>query len=175
MLLFSNDGAHIPGSFVCFELLETAAITGGKFGPRVTPLRLLVHGGVCQVAKGTNRLAVGADGSTGKLCSGRLIHEGHELVREAWHRTTDADPAHIRAASDACHPTSFRHVAIHHGSPAAKLHDAFGGTVGSGEIALFVVSGAIAALMHGFAEQPCRPQLIVQRDHRSQARYLIEQ
>src|SRR3984885_5609916 len=48
-------------------------------------------------------------------------------------------------------------------------------TMHFGELALLVVAGAIATLMHGFAEQPGGPKLVVQRDHRGQSGHLIQQ
>ena len=44
-----------------------------------------------------------------------------------------------------------------------------------GEVALLVVAGAVAAFVDGLAEEPVRPQLLVERDHRRQAGHLVEQ
>ncbi len=44
-----------------------------------------------------------------------------------------------------------------------------------GELALLVVAAAVAALVHGGAEQPGRAQLVVERDHRRLAGDLVEQ
>ena len=43
------------------------------------------------------------------------------------------------------------------------------------EVGLLVVAGAIAALVHGLAEQPGRAELLVERDHRRLAGRLLEQ
>ena len=48
----------------------------------------------------------------------------------------------------------FGDVAVHDRPPAAELHDALGRAVLGGEIALLVVAGAVAALVHGLAEEP---------------------
>src|SRR6185369_14057019 len=98
----------------------------------------------------------------------------HELVRKARHGAADTDAADVRTAADAADPAALRHVALHHRPPAAELDDALGRAVLVGELALLVVAGAIAALVHRAAEQPERPQLIVERDHRRRAGRLIE-
>ena len=89
----------------------------------------------------------------------RLVHERHELVGEAGHGAADADAADVGAAADAGHPAALGDVAVDHRTPAAQLHDALGRAVLVGEIALLVVAGAVAAFVHGLAEQPRRPQL----------------
>ena len=43
------------------------------------------------------------------------------------------------------------------------------------EIALLVIAGAVATLVHSLAEQPGGPQTIIERNHRRQAGSLIEQ
>ena len=57
--------------------------------------------------------------------------------------------------------------------PSFTMH--FGEPYFVREIALLVIAGAIAAFVHRLAEQPSGTQLIVERNHRSQARHLIEQ
>ena len=57
--------------------------------------------------------------------------------------------------------------------PSLTMH--FGRAVLGGEVALLVVAGPVAALVHGGAEQPLRPQRVVERDHRRLAGRLVEQ
>ena len=122
-----------------------------------------------------DRLAVRADDRGRELAAGRLVHERHELVREARHGAADADAADVRAAADAVDPAAFGHVALDHRAPAAELHDALRGVVLGREVALLVVAGAVATLVHRLAEQPRRAQLVVERDHRRLAGGLIQQ
>ena len=94
----------------------------------------------------------------------RLIHERHELVGEAGHGAPDADPADVGAAADAAHPSALAHIALHDRSPAPQLHDAEARAVLVGELALLVVSAAVAALVHRLPEKPARPERLVERD-----------
>ena len=57
---------------------------------------------------------------------------------------------------------------LHHRAPAADLHQALGRAVFVGEVALLVIAGAIAAFVNGLAEEPGRPQLFIERNHRRQ-------
>ena len=57
--------------------------------------------------------------------------------------------------------------------PSFTMH--FGEPYSVGEVALLVVAGAVAALVHRLAEQPGRPQLLVERNHRRQPGRLVEQ
>ncbi len=68
-------------------------------------------------------------------------------------------PAHVGAATDAVDPAPLRHVAVHDRAPAAELDDALRRAVLRGEVALLVVAGSIAALVHRCTEEPLRPQL----------------
>src|SRR6476660_9814873 len=90
------------------------------------PLGFLVEGAARDAAQPLDRLAVEADRVGGELASGGLVHERHELVREARHRAADADPADVRAAAHAVDPPALGHVALHHRPPAAELDDALG-------------------------------------------------
>ena len=63
-------------------------------------------------------------------------------------------PPDVRAAAHAVDPAPLGDVALHHRAPAAELHDALGRAVLGGEVALLVVAGPVAALVHGGAEQP---------------------
>ena len=89
----------------------------------------------------------------------RLVHEGHELVREPWHRAADADAADVRAAADSGHPSPLGDVAINHRAPAAELYQALGLAVFAREIGLLVIAAAVASLVHGLPEKPLRTQL----------------
>src|SRR3954467_896478 len=150
-------------------------VAGGQLGLVVAPLRLLVHRAVGDRAQLADHRAIAAGDRRRQPAAGRRVHERHELVGEAGHRAADADAAHVRAAADAGHPAALGDVAVDHRPPAADLHEALGRVVVGGEVALLVVAGAVAALVHGLAEQPLRAQLRVQRDHRRQPGRLVEQ
>src|SRR5499433_3131127 len=141
----------------------------------LAPLRLLVGGLRGEAAKGADHGAVHRAGRRGDLRSRRLVHERHELVREAGHGAGDADAAHVRAAAHAVDPAALGHVAFDHRAPAAQLDQALGRAVLAGEVTLLVVAGPIAALVYGRAEQPGGPQRLIQRDHRGLPRHLVEQ
>src|SRR4029077_1898307 len=89
--------------------------------------------------------------------------------------TPVADAADVGPPADAVDPAALRHVALDDRTPAAELHDALGRAVLVGEVALLVVAGAVAPLVHGVPEQPLRPQLRIERDHRRLAGRLVEQ
>ena len=100
---------------------------------------------------------------------------GHELVGKSGHGAADADAADVRAAADAAHPAALADVALHHRPPAAELHDARLRAEFVGEIALLIIAAAIAALVQRFGKKPCRPQKLVERNHRRAARGLAQQ
>jgi hypothetical protein len=81
-----------------------------------------------------------------------LIHERHEFIRESRHRATDADAAYVWTSADAAHPAALSDVAVHYGTPAADLYQAFRGAVFVREIALLVITGAIATFVNRFAK-----------------------
>src|SRR6478735_10189633 len=140
-----------------------------------TPGGFLVEGGLGDLPQAAYGLAVERAPPRRQLGSGWLVHERHELVREPGHGAADADAADVRAAADPVDPPALRDVALDHRSPAAELDDALGRAVLRSEVALFVVPGPVAALVDRRAEQPRRPQLVVQRDHRSLAGDLVQQ
>src|SRR4030081_2655391 len=133
----------------------------------MTPLRLLVGRLVRNAAQLADERAVRRDHPAGDRSARRLVHERHELVRETGHRAADADAADIRAATYPVHPASLRHVAVDDRTPAPDLDEALRRVVVLGEVGLLVVARAVAALVHGLAEQPLRSELLVERDHRS--------
>src|SRR5450755_588993 len=99
-----------------------------------------------------------------------LVHERHELVREAGHRAGHADTADVRAAADAVDPAAIRHVALDHGSLAAELDQAAVIVSVLGRVlALLGEPGPVAALTDGAPEQPLGPQRLVELRRRSQA------
>src|SRR5438309_4438667 len=115
-------------------LLSTVAIgrrmvSGCQFGSLVAPSRLLVDGVIGPAAQGPNQAAVNSDGRRRERGARRLVHERHELVGKAGHGAGDADAADVRAATDAGHPAALSDIAVHHGSPAAELDQAFRRTV----------------------------------------------
>src|SRR5216683_3201094 len=111
----------------------------------LAPLGLLVGGLGGEAAKSADHGAVHHAGRRGDLRSRRLVHERHELVREARHGARDADAAHVRAAAHAVDPAALGHVALDHGPPAAQLDQALGRAILAGEVTLLVVAGPAAA------------------------------
>src|SRR6266702_885827 len=150
-------------------------VAGAEFGALHAPLRLLVRRAGGEAAEAAYHRAVHAARGRRHGRARRLVHERHELVREAGHRAGDADAAHVGAAAHAVDPAALGHVALDHRAPAAELDQALGRTVLRGEVAFLVVAGPVAALVHGGLEQPLRPQRLVQRDHRRLPGHLVEQ
>src|SRR5690348_849942 len=138
------------------------------------PFRLLVDVQIRNATQATQNAAPNPNHDGGKSGAGRRVHEWHELVREPRHGTANANSADVWAASDSIHPTPFGHVAIHYRAPAADFHEAFRRTIFAREIGLFVITGTVAPFVHGLAEEPRRPQLVVQRNHGSQTGNLIK-
>src|SRR6185369_2864835 len=120
----------------------------------VTPLRFLVDRRIRDGSQQLDALAIRLNHVGGDLRTGRRVHEGHKLIGEAGHRTSDTNTADVRTATDSGHPAPLRHVTVHHWSPASDLHDAFRRAIIIRKIALLVVPGAIATVMHSCAEQP---------------------
>src|SRR5271170_7008132 len=98
----------------------------------------------------------------------RLIHEGHEFIGKTRHGASDANSTNVRTTANPGHPSAFGNVAIHDRPPASKFHDALGRAVHLGEVALFVIAGAITTIMHRLPEEPRWTKLIIQRNHRCQ-------
>src|SRR5262245_58923774 len=131
-------------------------IAGRELTPAMPPLGLLVDRRVGERPEPADDPAVHRDHGRREDAAGGLVHERHELVGEAGHRAADADAADVRAAADACHPAALGDVAIDHWSPAADPHQALGRSVLVREVALLVVAGAVAALVHRLTEEPGR-------------------
>src|SRR3954470_15820654 len=91
----------------------------GELGTVVTPLRFLVDGDVGDAAHPPDEGPVWLDDHAGEAATWRLVHERHELVREAGHGAADADAADVGAAADAVHPAALADVALHDRPPAA--------------------------------------------------------
>src|SRR3954452_7609044 len=113
--------------------------TGHELGRGSSPCRLLVHGPGRHRAQPADGGAVHAGRGGGELGPGWLVHERHELVREAGHRAADADPADVGTPAHAVDPAPLGHVALHDRAPAAELDDALGRAVLGREVALLVV------------------------------------
>src|ERR1700750_71654 len=81
-------------------------VAGAEFGALHAPLRFLVRGLGGEIAQAADHRAVHAARGRRHGRARRLVHERHELVREAGHRAGDADTAHVPAAAPpACgHP-----------------------------------------------------------------------
>ena len=146
-----------------------------SFPPRAAPARLLVHRAHGEPAQRQDRPAVGHDRRRGEQGSGRLVHEGLELVRKSRHGAPDADAADIGAPADSSHPAALADVALHDRPPASQLDDAEGRAVRVTELTLFVVTTAIAALVHGPLEQPARPEHVIEGDRRGAPDILMEE
>src|ERR1700722_5309218 len=137
---------------VAIVLPPNFLVAGRQLTARCAPLRLVIErvgGDLAQTPDGPAVQAAGQGRDTG---TGRFIHERHEFVGEARHGATDADATDIGAPADAVDPSAFRHIALHHRSPTPQFHDALGRSVFGGEVALLVVAGPVAALVHGAAE-----------------------
>src|SRR5215510_2224596 len=74
-------------------------VAGAEFGALHAPLRLLVGGALGEAAEAAYHRAVHAARGRRYGRARRLVHERHELVREAGHRAGDADAAHVGAAA----------------------------------------------------------------------------
>src|ERR1700748_3133719 len=96
-------------------------VAGQQFGALLAPLGLLVRGLGGEPAQGPDHGPVHAAGRGRDLRSRRLVHERHELVREAGHGAGDADAAHVGAPAYAVDPAALGHVALAHRTPAAQL------------------------------------------------------
>src|SRR6478735_11352683 len=106
---------HLPG----------ASRPGSEFGAGRAPLRFFVDRPTGHVPQAADHRAV--ESRRGRRDGGArwLVHERHELVREAGHRASDADAADVRAASDAVDPSALGHVALHDRTPTTKFDNAF--------------------------------------------------
>src|ERR1700683_1313452 len=150
-------------------------VTGGQPRIRMPPLGFLVQSMLGDIAESLDDGSVGFAHGARDERAGRRIHEGHEFIRESRHGAADADSADVGTYADPPHPSALGHVAVHHRTPAAEFDQAFGLTIFRGEFALLVITAAIAAFVHGLAEEPGGSQLIVEWNHRREARDLIEQ
>src|SRR5581483_352682 len=175
-------GSHVISTMLPPALVAISApplprrpVAGRDLATLLAPARFLVLRLGRDAPQGPDDPAVEAAGGGGDLGAGRLVHEGHELVGEARHGAADADAADVGAPTDAVDPAPLRDVALDHRPPAAQFHQALGRAVLGGELALLVVAGPVAALVDGGAEEPLRPQGLVERDHRGGPGRLVEQ
>src|ERR671911_2127660 len=76
----------------------------------VAPLGFLVYRRVGYAPEPPDHGAVDLDRVCRERRARRLVHERHELVREARHRAADADAAHVGAAADLVHPAPLSHI-----------------------------------------------------------------
>src|SRR3954453_7531200 len=133
-------------------------VAGGQLGLVVPPLGFLVDRAVGDRPQAPDHLAVAGRQRRRDTAARGGVHERHELVGEARHLAADADAPHVRAAADPRHPAALGDVAVDDRPPAADLHQALRRVVVVREVALLVVAGAVAALVHRLAEQPLRAQ-----------------
>src|SRR6185369_5327418 len=120
----------------------------------VPPAWLLVERCLSEAAQCVDGPAIRGHRVGRKQRPRRLIHEGHELVWEPRHGTTDANSADVGTAADSVRPAALAHIALHHGPPASQLHDALARAVFLTKFSLFVIPAAIATLMHRVPEEP---------------------
>src|SRR5689334_15887332 len=86
----------------------------------LAPPRLLVDRVHRDAAQPPDDRAVHRAGARRDLAARRLVHERHELVREAGHGAGDADASDVGAAADPVDPAALGHVALDHRAPAAE-------------------------------------------------------
>src|SRR5215470_12313985 len=91
---FISTSLRLPVVVACLGVVAVAmsallpvavgrgVVAGGQLMAAVTPLRLLVDGGVGHGPQVANHLAVPADQGRRQNAAGRLVHERHELVGE---------------------------------------------------------------------------------------------
>src|SRR6185312_1957403 len=127
-------------------------ITCGESRSFVAPFGLSITAVICDGTQRTDHRAVYAYRARRQFRAWRFVHKRHELVWESWHRAADANAADIRAAANASHPTPLRYVAVDHWPPAADFDQALRRTVFMREIALLVITSAIASFMHCLPE-----------------------
>src|SRR5262249_3091199 len=147
-----------------FGTLPATGVPSWGIRLAMAPDGLGVVRGLSVLAQFADGAAVGPDGLGGQLGAGGLVEERrlHELVGEAGHGATDADPADVGAAAQAVHPAALADVTLYHRPPAADLDDALARAGRGREVGLLVVAGPVAALVNGLAEQPGRSQPVVQ-------------
>ena len=95
----------------------------------VPPLGFFVGGVIGDGAQASNHAAIDSRREGRELGAGRLIHEGHELVREAGHGATDADATHVRTATHTIDPSPLRDIALD--DRAEACGGAFRGEIGA--------------------------------------------
>src|SRR5689334_14485314 len=93
-------------SLVLGERLPGTLRAGDQRWALPPPLGLAVERVRGDGAQPAHRRAVDGHRVGRQLAARRLVHERHELVREAGHRAADADAADVRAAADAVEPAA---------------------------------------------------------------------
>src|SRR5215469_11105519 len=141
-------------------------VAGRQFAARMAPTWFFVRRALGDLAQSLNYSSSNPGNCGRNHRARRRIHERHEFVRKPGHGTSDANAAHVWAASNSIHPTAFANVAVHYWSPAAQFHDALRRTVNVGKVPLLVVAAAVASFVNRFAKQPFGPQLVIERNHR---------
>src|SRR3974390_2391221 len=96
----------IPLKRIC-RLRFVGIVAGRALRPVVAPFRLFIERVVREPTQIADERAVGPDERRGDTGAWRLVHERHELVREARHRAADADAPDIGATADAADPAAF--------------------------------------------------------------------
>src|SRR5215468_10777381 len=108
--------------------------------------------------------SLGSKGREGGAWRGLV--ERAELVGKAGHRASDTHAPCSHAAAHVIDGAALHDVAVDDGTPAADLHEALRVTVALREQALLVVSGPVAAVVNGIAEEPRGPSKLVEGGQR---------
>src|SRR5580692_6483443 len=127
-------------------------VSGRELFAFMAPLRFLVDGRSRKVPHRFDDVAGRGTYRRRNLPARRLVHEWHELVREARHRAADANSADVWTSADSAHPTAFGYVTLDDGAPTPELDQTRRRVVFGCELSLLVVSGAVASFVDGIAE-----------------------
>src|SRR6202161_2476709 len=122
-----------------------------------SPGRLLIKRCLSEPPERMNRASISRHRVRRKERTWWLIHKRHKFVRKTWHRAANANSADVRAPAKSSHPAALPHVALDHGPPASKLHDALNGAIFLRELGLLVVTTSITSFMDCLTEQPSGP------------------
>src|SRR5215471_12912249 len=108
-------------AIVVSSTLPARVVAARELRPVVMPPGLAVDAPIGEATQRADEHPVGLEQHRRQRTARRLIHERHELVREARHGACDADAADVWAAADALHPAALGHVAIDDRTPTADL------------------------------------------------------
>src|SRR5579862_6413726 len=156
-------------------ILQTCRFNRPLNSGTASPTRLFIERRLGKPAQRVNRAPISLHRLGRKQRPGRLIHEGHKLVREARHGATNADAAYVWTSAHAAHPSTLSDIALDDRSPASEFYDALGGSVFLSKFSLLIISASITALMQSATEEPSGSQRVVQRNHWSATHGHVEE